>query len=244
MEYLRIIPRLDIKSGNLIKGINLEGLRVLGDPNQFALNYYNQNADELLFMDVVATLYGRNNLEKTIREISKDIFIPITVGGGIRSIDDASRIFDNGADKIALNTAVINNNKLLEDLVKKFGSQNIIVSIEAKNVSEKLWLAYTHNGREKTNINVIDWIKKINIIGAGEILLTSVDKEGMRKGFDVELAKEAYKVAKIPLILSGGMGVLNHLNCIKDKVDAICIADALHYKRHSIQEIKGFLEIQ
>ncbi len=243
MEYLRIIPRLDIKSGNLIKGINLEGLRVLGDPNKFALEYYNQNADELLFMDVVATLYGRNNLEKTIREISKDIFIPITVGGGIRNIDDASRMFENGADKIALNTAVLNNNKLLEDLVKKFGSQNIIVSIEAKNISEKLWHAYTHNGREKTNINVIDWIKKINLIGAGEILLTSIDKEGMRKGFDVKLAQEASKSSKIPLIISGGMGSLEHLKDIVNMVDAICVADALHYKRYSIHDIKSFLDI-
>tara|TARA_Y100000816_G_scaffold93785_1_gene64999 strand:- start:2493 stop:3224 length:732 start_codon:yes stop_codon:yes gene_type:complete len=243
LEYLRIIPRLDIKSGNLIKGINLEGLRVLGDPNKFALEYYNQNADELLFMDVVATLYGRNNLEKTIREISKDIFIPITVGGGIRNIDDASRMFENGADKIALNTAVLNNNKLLEDLVKKFGSQNIIVSIEAKNISEKLWHAYTHNGREKTNINVIDWIKKINLIGAGEILLTSIDKEGMRKGFDVKLAQEASKSSKIPLIISGGMGSLEHLKDIVNMVDAICVADALHYKRYSIHDIKSFLDI-
>ncbi len=243
MEYLRIIPRLDIKSGNLIKGINLEGLRVLGDPNKFALEYYNQNADELLFMDVVATLYGRNNLEKTIREISKDIFIPITVGGGIRNIDDASRMFENGADKIALNTAVLNNNKLLEDLVKKFGSQNIIVSIEAKNISEKLWHAYTHNGREKTNINVIDWIKKINLIGAGEILLTSIDKEGMRKGFDIKLAQEASKSSNIPLIISGGMGSLEHLKDIVNMVDAICVADALHYKRYSIQDIKSFLDI-
>jgi len=243
LEYLRIIPRLDIKSGNLIKGINLEGLRVLGDPNKFALEYYNQNADELLFMDVVATLYGRNNLEKTIREISKDIFIPITVGGGIRNIDDASRMFENGADKIALNTAVLNNNKLLEDLVKKFGSQNIIVSIEAKNISEKLWHAYTHNGREKTNINVIDWIKKINLIGAGEILLTSIDKEGMRKGFDIKLAQEASKSSNIPLIISGGMGSLEHLKDIVNMVDAICVADALHYKRYSIQDIKSFLDI-
>ena len=243
MEYLRIIPRLDIKSGNLIKGINLEGLRVLGDPNKFALEYYNQNADELLFMDVVATLYGRNNLEKTIREISKDIFIPITVGGGIRNIDDASRMFENGADKIALNTAVLNNNKLLEDLVKKFGSQNIIVSIEAKNISEKLWHAYTHNGREKTNINVIDWIKKINLIGAGEILLTSIDKEGMRKGFDIKLAQEASKSSNIPLIISGGMGSLEHLKDIVNMVDAICVADALHYKRYSIHDIKSFLDI-
>ncbi len=243
MEYLRIIPRLDIKSGNLIKGINLEGLRVLGDPNKFALEYYNQNADELLFMDVVATLYGRNNLEKTIREISKDIFIPITVGGGIRNIDDASRMFENGADKIALNTAVLNNNKLLEDLVKKFGSQNIIVSIEAKNISEKLWHAYTHNGREKTNINVIDWIKKINLIGAGEILLTSIDKEGMRKGFDVKLAQEASKSSNIPLIISGGMGSLEHLKDIVNMVDGICVADALHYKRYSIHDIKSFLDI-
>ena len=243
MEYLRVIPRLDIKSGNLIKGINLEGLRVLGNPNEFALNYYNQNADELLLMDVVATLYGRNNLEQTIREISKDIFIPITVGGGIRSIDDASRMFDNGADKIALNTAVLTNNQLLEELVKKFGSQNIIVSVEAKNISHKLWHAYTHNGREKTNINVLDWIRKINIIGAGEILLTSIDKEGMRKGFDVELAREAYNVAKVPLILSGGMGDLEHLNDIKNSVDAICIADALHYKRYEIKDIKKFLDI-
>lgn len=241
MNYLRIIPRLDIKGDNLIKGINLEGLRVIGKPNKFAIDYYKQGADELLFMDVVATLYGRNNLEKTIREISKDIFIPITVGGGIRNIDDAKRMFDNGADKIAINTAVIKNPKILENLVNKFGSQNIIVSVEAKKLENGKWMAYTHNGREKTNKDVINWIKEAEKIGAGEILLTSVDREGMRKGFDAFLARSAYEILKIPLIISGGMGDTSHLEEVKNYVDGICIADALHYKRHNIKEIKAAL---
>ena len=213
----RIIPRLDIKGQNLIKGINLEGLRVVGNPNEFAKKYYEQGADELIFMDNVASLYGRNNLYDVIHEATKNVFIPITVGGGIRSIKDANKVLRAGADKIAINTAAVRNPKIISELSKIFGSQCIVVSIEAKKINDKYWEVYTLNGREKTGINLIDWIKRIIECGAGEILLTSVDRDGTKKGFDTELIKVSSKICSIPLIVSGGCGSLNDIIDLKKK---------------------------
>ena len=157
---MRLIARLDIKNKNLIKGINLEGLRVVGDPNKFAVKYFNEGIDEIIFMDVVASLYGRNNLLDIINLATKDIFIPITVGGGIRSIDDAKKIFLSGADKIAINTAAVNNPDLINKLSEKFGSQSIVLSIEAKKIENKKWEVFTHNGRQETGIDVLEWSKE------------------------------------------------------------------------------------
>ena len=204
MKKIRIIPRLDIKGPNLIKSIQFEGLRIIGDPNTFAKKYYKEGADELLYMDVVASLYGRNSLMDLISNAVKDVFIPITVGGGIRSIENAGEVLRSGADKVAVNTAVVKNPKLITQLKDKFGSQSIVVSIEAKKIDNG-WEAYTENGREKTGLDVIHWAKKCSNMGAGEILLTSVDREGTRKGFDLELINEVKKHINIPLIVSGGM---------------------------------------
>ena len=169
---MRIISRLDIKNQNLIKGINLEGLRVVGEPNKYALKYYNEGVDEIIFMDVVASLYGRNNLFDIISKASKDIFIPITVGGGIRSIDDAIKAFKSGADKVAVNTAAVENNNLINQLSEKFGSQSIVLSVEAKKIKQDYWEVFTNNGRQETGLNVIEWVKNCENRGAGEILLT------------------------------------------------------------------------
>ena len=240
MRSLRLVARLDIKGSNLIKGVNLEGLKIIGEPNQFALNYYRHGVDELIFMDVVASLYGRNQLGKTIKKASKDIFIPITVGGGIRSINDASEVLRFGADKIAVNSAAIKNPKLIGDLANKFGSQSIVLSVEAKKIKEGFWEAYSNNGRERSGLNAIDWIKTGVANGAGEILLTSVDHEGTRKGFDINLIAEAMKVTQVPIILSGGMGKVDHMVEVVKKtgIEALAIADVFHTNKLSVKDIR------
>jgi len=185
VSNLRIIPRLDIKGKNLIKGVQLEGLRVMGDPHQFALKYYRAGADELVYMDIVASLYGRNNLSDIIKRAADQVFIPITVGGGIRSVDDARHILRYGADKVAINTAAIARPDLISEVARRFGSQAMVLSIEAKQVAPGKWEAYTDNGRERTGLDVLEWVRKGVEMGAAEILLTSVDREGTRKGFDI-----------------------------------------------------------
>ncbi len=237
---MRIISRLDIKNKNLIKGINLEGLRIVGEPNKFALQYYNQGIDEIIFMDSVASLYGRNNLYDIISEATKNIFIPITVGGGIRSVNDAQNAFASGADKVAINTAAVENNNLINLLSEKFGSQAIVISIEAKKINSDHWEVFTNNGRQETGIEVSDWIKTCQTRGAGEILLTSVDMEGTGKGFDTELFYKIDKIAEIPVIASGGFGKPSHLSALKksSNIDAIALAYALHYNKCTIEEVR------
>lgn len=237
---MRIIARLDIKGPNLIKGIRFEGLRVIGDPNKYALKYYNQGADELIFLDCVASLYGRNNLVEIIKKASNDVFIPITVGGGIRSIKDAETLFLNGADKIAINTAAVKNPNLINELAKNFGSQAVVISIQAKNLSKKKWTAYIEMGREKTDKDVIEWLDEAIDRGAGEVLITSVDHEGTRNGFDLNLYEEANKHSKVPFIFSGGMKSANDLIELAkySECNAIAAASILHYDEFTIEDIK------
>ena len=244
MSTLRMIARLDIKPPNLIKGIRLEGLRKMGCPMEHAQKYYNQGIDELIYMDIVASLYGRNSLIDIVKKTAENIFIPLTVGGGIRSIDDVSKLLQSGADKVALNTAAIQNPKLITEIARKFGSQCVVLSIEAKKLSNDKWEAYTDNGREHTHKDVVEWAKEGERLGAGEILLTSIDQEGTRKGFDVELAKAVTKTVKIPTIISGGMGKPEHILEVVEKADvsAVAIADALHYDRHPYPEIHSSLK--
>ena len=237
---MRIIARLDIKGPNLIKGIQFEGLRVIGDPNKYALKYYDQGADELIFIDAVASLYERNNLVDIIKKASNDVFIPITVGGGIRSIEDAEKLFLNGADKIAINTAAIQNPNLINELVKNFGSQAIVISIQAKFISDKKWTAYVETGREKTDKDVIEWLNEAIDRGAGEVLITSVDHEGTKKGFDLNLYEEANKHSKVPFIFSGGMKSANDLIELAkySECNGVAAASILHYNDVTIQDIK------
>lgn len=244
VSNLRLIARLDIKGPNLIKGVQLEGLRVIGDPNQFALKYYHEGADELIFMDIVASLYGRNHLGEIIKKVTKNIFIPITVGGGIRSIDDATEILRSGADKIAINTAAVLNPELISDISQKFGNQCVVLSIEAKKINQNFWEVYTDNGRERTGLNVVDWAVQAVSKGAGEILVTSVDKEGTRKGFDVELVKAISSAVSVPIIASGGMGKPEDLFEVVQNggADAIAMADILHNKRSEIGVIRNYAE--
>jgi len=240
-KKLRLISRLDIKGENLIKGIHLEGLRVIGSPYKHAVCYYNQGADELILMDSVASLYGRNNITDIIKEITQDVFIPITVGGGIRSLDNVVEILRSGADKVAINTAVVKNVNLINEIVKNFGSQCLVLSVEAKKITATSWEIYIDNGRERTGIDLIEWVKRCIDLGVGEILLTSVDNEGTNKGFDLDLIKSVTDISSIPIIASGGMGVLDHaIDAFKSNCDAIAVASVLHYQHTTIQEIRDF----
>jgi len=240
MSNIRLIPRLDIKGPNLVKGIHLEGLRVMGDPQEFAVGYYRDGADELIYMDIVASLYGRNNLTDIVKRTVENVFIPITVGGGIRSTDDVKHILRSGADKVAINTAAINNPDLIHQVSKRFGSQCMVLSIEAQSIGPGKWEAFTDNGREKTGKDVLEWARKGVELGAGEVLLTSVDREGTRKGFDIELVKAVSEAVPVPVIASGGMGQTQDMIDViqKGKADAVAMADVLHYRRMKVQDIR------
>lgn len=239
---LRLIARLDIKGANLIKGIHLEGLRVVGDPQIHAAKYYQDGADEIIYMDTVASLYGRNNLVDVVSRATEHVFVPITVGGGIRSVEDARTLLRAGADKVAINTAAIKEPKLISQLSDVWGSSTIVLSIEAKKTGDNKWEAYTDNGRERTGLDVAQWAEMGAKLGAGEIFVTSVDQEGTRKGFDCELVAEITKRVEIPVIASGGFGSLDHLSQLVKtaKPTGVAIADSLHYNRYSFEQIRSF----
>jgi cyclase len=231
MTCVRIIPRLDIKGPNLVKGIHLEGLRVLGKPEQFAQYYYEQGADELLYVDVVASLYGRNSILPIIERTARDIFIPLTVGGGLRTLDDITTALRAGADKVVLNTAAIRTPGLIAEAARRFGSSTIVVAIEAIRQSNGAFHAYTDNGREETGLDVVEWATRAASLGAGEILLTAVDQEGTGKGYACALTKRIAESVSIPVVACGGAGSAAHVvEVIRDgKVDAVAMASILHY---------------
>ena len=239
-KQIRLIARLDIKGPNLIKGVHLEGLRVLGDPNRFALRYYEEGIDELLYMDTVASLYRRDNLTDILQHTAQNVFIPITAGGGVRSVEDVYELLKAGADKVAINTAATKNPSLITEVSRRFGSQCMVLSIEAKRISPGRWEVYTDNGREHTGLDVIEWVTRGAKLGAGEILLTSVDCEGTKKGFDVELVNAVSGAVSIPVIASGGMGSIEHLLEVVEKghADAVAMANVLHYNRLTISAIR------
>lgn len=240
MRSIRLIARLDVKAPNLIKGIRLEGLRKIGDPNVFAKKYYEAGADEVLYMDIVASLYERNSLNDIVERTTFDVFVPVTVGGGVRSVEDARKLLASGADKVGINTAATKSPKLITDIARRFGSQAMVLSIEAKRSVNSGWEAYTDNGREHTGLDAVAWAKRGAELGAGEILLTSVDQEGTRKGFDVALVKAVTSAVAIPVIASGGMGTPAHLIEVvrEGGADAVAFADCIHYGRHSLPEIR------
>lgn len=231
MKTIRIIPRLDIKGPNLVKGIHLEGLRVLGKPEDFARYYYENGADELFFQDTVASLYDRNSLHDIITKTAKEIFIPLTVGGGLRTIDDIRNVLRAGADKVAINTAAIKNPHFIREASLKFGSSTIVVAIEAIKNTDGKYLAFTDNGREYSGLEVVSWARKAEELGAGELVITSVDKEGTGEGYDIELIKSISEAVSIPVIAHGGASSTeNIIKAIQvGKADAIAIASILHY---------------
>ncbi len=229
---VRIIPRLDIKGPNLVKGIHLEGLRVLGRPEHFARHYYLQGADELFYMDVVASLYGRNSLLPLIERTAREIFIPLCVGGGLRSIEDIRRVLRAGADKVSLNTAAIQNPHLVQEAAETFGSSTVVIAIEAIKQPDGHYECFTDSGREGTGLDAFEWAKEVEALGAGELLVTSVDREGTGRGFDVDLVKSIAESSSIPVIAHGGAGDIGHvIQAITEGwADAVCVASLLHYE--------------
>ncbi len=240
----RTIARLDIKGPNLIKGISFEGLRVLGSPIEFAEKYYLEGIDELIYIDTVATLYGRNNMLDLVKKVGEKIFIPITVGGGIRTVEDAGSFLNAGADKVGINTAAINNPNILKEISLRFGNQCLVLIIDAKKVADDKWEVFTENGREKTGKNAIEWAKEACQYGIGEILLTSIDKDGTLKGVDIDLVQHVKRVIDVPLVVSGGIGKIQHIDELFFHTNNynFAIGSALHKKHLNIKDIQNFLK--
>lgn len=231
MKYIRIIPRLDIKGPNVVKGIHLEGLRVMGSPEAFARYYSEAGADELIYMDVVASLYGRNSLHRLIERVAQEIFIPMTVGGGLRSIEDIRDVLRAGADKVCLNTAAIKRPELVTEAATRFGSSTIVVAIEVIRQQGGRSLAFVENGREYTGVDAVEWARRVEELGAGELLVTSVDREGTGEGFDIALVKEIAAAVSIPVIAHGGAGSHGHVAEVirETQIEGVAIASVLHY---------------
>ena len=236
----RLIARLDIKGPSVVKGIHMEGLRVMGKPAEMATRYADDGADELLYIDTVASLYGRNQLESLLRTTSEKVFIPITVGGGINDLEDARRLFNSGADKIAINTGAIKKPELVDAIAGTYGSQAVVISIQAKRTATG-WEAYTDCGREKTGKDAIAWAHEAVRLGAGEILATSIDRDGTRRGYDIDLC-EALADLPVPVVACGGMGHTMHLKEVFETgITAAAFASVLHYGKYTMKEIKDVL---
>lgn len=239
-DKIRVIARLDVKGQNVVKGVHLEGLRVVGRPEELAGRYNAESIDELIYIDSVASLYGRNNLSEVVRRMANETFVPVTVGGGIRSLDDIHLLLRSGADKVAINTEATKRPGFISEAAEKFGSQCIVLSIAAKKIGPEKWEAYTDNARERTGFDVVEWAIKGESLGAGEILLTSIDMEGTMKGFDLELYKEIGTKVSIPVIASGGGGSFEHIErCINNTpVSAIALASLFHYNEMTVSSLK------
>lgn len=243
MSKIRVIARLDIKNDHVIKGIHLEGLRKVGKPNEMAKKYYDQGVDEIIFMDAVAAYYDRNSLSEIISKACEDVFVPITVGGGIRRLEDIQIALNAGADKTAINTRAVQNPNFIKEASEVYGSQCIVSSIDAKKIGENRWEVYVDNGRESTGIDVLEWAQKVENLGAGEIMLTSIDKEGTKKGFDIELNKMVSQLVTIPVISSGGAGQNRDVSevILNSDINAVSIASMFHYNIESVETLKVHL---
>lgn len=239
---MRLIARLDVKNEFVIKGISFDGLRKVGEPLALATAYYDAGIDELVFIDSVASLYDRNNLFHIIRQASDRIFVPITIGGGLRSLGDVGQALDSGADKVALNTFATRSPTLVSEVARRFGSQCVVGSIQAKRTADG-WEAYVESGRERTGLAVVSWAKRLEELGAGELLVTSVDQDGTRRGFDVELIRAVNAAVSIPVIAGGGYGERRHFRDLlaQTRPSALCVASALHYKRESVGQLRASL---
>lgn len=241
---VRLIARLDVKGPNVVKGIQLEGLRIVGDPAALARKYYRAGIDELLFLDIVASLYQRNNILDVVRATASEVFVPITVGGGIRSVDDVVAALRSGADKVAVNTAAIARPQFLGEVARTFGSQCIVLSVEAKRRRDgRGWEALTDNGRERTGVDVLSWVAEGERLGAGEVLVTSIDQEGSAKGMDLELLSAIHERVRIPVIASGGAGSPADVERVfsQGAAEAVACAHILHYGLFDVATIKDHL---
>jgi len=242
----RIIPCLDVTAGRVVKGINFQELRDAGDPVEIARRYDQQGADEITFLDITASSDGRDLILPIIEAVASQVFIPLTVGGGVRSVADVRRLLNAGADKVGINTSAVTNPQLVADAAHKYGSQCIVVAIDAKQVAPGKWQVFTHGGRNATGLDAVEWAQHMAKLGAGEILLTSMDKDGTRSGFDLALTRAVAEAVSIPVVASGGVGGLQDLaDGIKlGGADAVLAASIFHYGHHTVQEAKQFMAAQ
>jgi cyclase len=239
----RIIPCLDVNAGRVVKGVNFGNLRDAGDPVEIARRYDEQGADELTFLDITASSDERDIIVSVIERVADQVFIPLTVGGGVRTVPDVRRLLNAGADKISINTAAVTNPRLVADAAGKYGSQCIVVAIDAKRAGAGRWEVFTHGGRKSTGLDAIEWALKMAELGAGEILLTSMDRDGTRMGFDIELTRAVAQAVTVPVVASGGVGNLEHLaaGILEGKADAVLAASIFHYGEYTIGEAKNFM---
>ena len=239
----RIIPCLDVKNGRVVKGINFVDLKDAGDPVEQAKIYSDGGADEICFLDITASNENRDIIYDVVKKTSKECFVPLTVGGGVRSVDDINKLLNCGADKVSINTAAVQNSDVVVESAKKFGSQCIVVAIDAKK-NGNIWEIFTHGGRNKTGIDAIKFAKQMEEYGAGELLVTSMDRDGTQKGYDIDLMKKISEMVNIPVIASGGVGNLDHLaeGITQGKANAVLAASIFHYGKYSIKEAKQYLD--
>ena len=239
----RIIPCLDVTAGRVVKGVNFVELRDAGDPVEIARRYDDQGADELTFLDITASSDERDLILHIIEAVASQVFIPLTVGGGVRAVEDVRRLLNAGADKVSINTSAVTNPQLVRDAADKYGSQCIVVAIDAKRAGDNSWEVYTHGGRKNTGLDAVEWARKMQLLGAGEILLTSMDRDGTRSGFDLALTRAVSDAVTIPVIASGGVGGLQDLaDGVKTgHADAVLAASIFHYGHHTVQEAKRYM---
>ncbi len=242
----RIIPCLDVTAGRVVKGVNFVELRDAGDPVEIARRYDEQGADELTFLDITASSDDRDLILHIIEDVASQVFIPLTVGGGVRVVDDVRRLLNAGADKISINTSAVTNPQLVADAADKYGSQCIVVAIDAKRSAAGSWEVFTHGGRKATGLDAVEWARKMQSLGAGEILLTSMDRDGTKVGFDLPLTRAVSDAVSIPVIASGGVGGLQDLadGITEGHADAVLAASIFHYGQHTVQEAKQFMAAQ
>jgi len=242
----RIIPCLDVTAGRVVKGINFVGLRDAGDPVEIARRYDEQGADELTFLDITATSDGRDLLLPIIEAVAAQVFIPLTVGGGVRVVGDVRRLLNAGADKVSMNSSAVANPDLVSDAAAHYGSQCIVVAIDAKRVADNRWEVFTHGGRTATGLDVVEWASEVSRRGAGEILLTSMNQDGTQDGFDLALTAAVSKAVPVPVIASGGVGNLQHLvdGITKGRADAVLAASIFHYGTYTVRQAKEFMADQ
>jgi cyclase len=240
----RVIPCLDVTAGRVVKGVNFVGLRDAGDPVEIAARYDQQGADELCFLDITASSDERDIIVHVIEAVAERVFIPLTVGGGVRKVEDVRRLLNAGADKVSINTAAVQNPELVRQASDKVGNQCIVVAIDAKQRPGGGWEVYTHGGRRATGIDAIEWARRMELAGAGEILLTSMDRDGTREGFDLGLTRAVCDAVGVPVIASGGVGTLEHMaeGVIKGGADAVLAASIFHFGEHTVGECKALMK--
>ncbi|AVZ79974.1 imidazole glycerol phosphate synthase subunit HisF [Zoogloeaceae bacteirum Par-f-2] len=239
----RIIPCLDVNAGRVVKGVNFVDLRDAGDPVEIARRYDEQGADEITFLDITASSDARDIILHVVEQVAEQVFIPLTVGGGVRTVDDVRRLLNAGADKVSINTAAVNNPQIVADASGKVGSQCIVVAIDAKQTAPGKWEVFTHGGRNNTGLDAIEWAKTVEALGAGEILLTSMDRDGTKIGFDLGLTRAVSDAVRIPVIASGGVGSLEHLveGVTEGRADAVLAASIFHFGQHTVREAKALM---